>query len=170
MADPIYSDFYLPKPLMMLTASYLTHYDLSKLSQSSSYFHACAQARFRQLYTLGIEESPADSENPHNWMVSYAKLVSRRTFALSSGHKLNPHEPETTKDLIAHQLPTVLGRRVHSVYQGGKLNACLASEGELLVTASQDFDQVLNVTQQQYAELKQAIFEPEGVESLVVAE
>ena len=122
----------------MLVASFMSHYELCKMRQASAYLHACAQACFKQL-CLGARpqtlKEDATEEAP-DWMAMYARATTRKAFALSSALKLNPHEPETTKDLIARPLLTVFGRRLDNVYQGGKLVACLSTDGELLVTAA----------------------------------
>ena len=35
------SDFYLPKPLMMLIGTYMRDYELSKMMQTCTYFNSC---------------------------------------------------------------------------------------------------------------------------------
>ncbi len=46
-----------------------------------------------------------ENEEKTNWITKYAKITTRKAFMISSLHKLNPHEPEITKDLIAEKMP-----------------------------------------------------------------
>ena len=144
-------DFYLPQPLIMLVTSFMSHYELCKMRQANAYLRACAQACFKQLcLSAGLQTSREDAaEEAPDWMAMYARATTRKAFALSSALRLNPHEPETAKDLIARPLPTTFGRRLDSVYQGGKLAACLSVDGELIVTAAPD------LPAGQFQELKQ---------------
>lgn len=85
-------------------------------------------------------------------------------------HRLNPHEPEITKDLISTQMPTCYGRKVLNIYQGGKLNACLSVDGELIITVIQECNDAFNLTNQCYCDMKKALSTEEGVESFIAPE
>jgi hypothetical protein len=40
-------------------------------------------------------------ENEEDWIIKYAKLITRKVFIINSNIKLNPHEPDSIKNVIS---------------------------------------------------------------------
>jgi len=67
-------------------------------------------------------------------MMKYSQVCTRNAYYVSALHRLNPHEPEITKDILIKKVNTTYGNNLYNIYQGGKLNAALSIDGELWIT------------------------------------
>ncbi|CDW91727.1 xpg i-region family protein [Stylonychia lemnae] len=69
--------------------------------------------------------------------MKYAQISTRCPFYVNSNLKLNPHEPEITKNVISEKQQTCYGSSLYNIYQGGKINGALSTDGELFLSVNQ---------------------------------
>lgn len=60
--------------------------------------------------------NPEEKDCNADWIVKYAKIVTRKAFSIPSSIRLNPHDGDANKDVISTPVQSLSSRQLSGIY------------------------------------------------------
>jgi len=150
----------LPSDLYLILYSYLDNKDLLSSSLISRRYLYAAQNFYRSLFheknyhlftndipsekAIKVEESEVVDEifqknQGKDFRIEYNLILSKKVFYVDNEFQFDPHNQEAAAEMCVKEISQLSHTAPSKLEFGGNLSVCLTSNGEMLLTISNDF-------------------------------